>query len=66
MISSVGSEHYLDKVGVTGSNPVSPTKYLENPTGIKLVGFFNFQKGSKGLKKGVLNLKKSVSDFRKG
>ena len=25
-ISSVGSEHYLDKVGVTGSNPVSPTK----------------------------------------
>ena len=26
MISSVGSEHYLDRVGVTGSNPVSPTK----------------------------------------
>ncbi len=25
-ISSAGSEHYLDKVGVTGSNPVSPTK----------------------------------------
>ena len=25
MISSAGSEHYLDKVGVTGSNPVSPT-----------------------------------------
>ena len=25
MISSVGSEHYLDRVGVTGSNPVSPT-----------------------------------------
>ncbi len=24
-ISSAGSEHYLDKVGVTGSNPVSPT-----------------------------------------
>ena len=33
MISSVGLEHYLDRVGVTGSNPVSPTmikktKYL--------------------------------------
>ena len=26
VISSVGSEHYLDRVGVTGSNPVSPTK----------------------------------------
>jgi hypothetical protein len=26
VISSAGSEHYLDKVGVTGSNPVSPTK----------------------------------------
>lgn len=25
-ISSAGLEHYLDKVGVTGSNPVSPTK----------------------------------------
>ena len=25
MISSVGVEHYLDRVGVTGSNPVSPT-----------------------------------------
>ena len=25
VISSVGSEHYLDRVGVTGSNPVSPT-----------------------------------------
>ena len=25
MISSVGLEHYLDRVGVTGSNPVSPT-----------------------------------------
>src|SRR5690606_12364982 len=24
-ISSVGSEHYLDKVGVTGSSPVFPT-----------------------------------------
>ena len=24
-ISSVGLEHYLDRVGVTGSNPVSPT-----------------------------------------
>ena len=28
MISSVGSEHYLDRVGVTGSNPVSPTKNM--------------------------------------
>src|SRR5690606_27796146 len=27
VISSVGSEHYLDRVGVTGSNPVSPTWY---------------------------------------
>jgi hypothetical protein len=25
VISSVGLEHYLDRVGVTGSNPVSPT-----------------------------------------
>ena len=25
-ISSVGLEHYLDRVGVTGSNPVLPTK----------------------------------------
>ncbi len=25
VISSVGSEHYLDRVGVTGSNPVSLT-----------------------------------------
>ena len=25
MISSVGLEHYLDRVGVTGSTPVSPT-----------------------------------------
>src|SRR5690606_40106333 len=27
-ISSVGSEHYLDKVGVTGSSPVFPTFFL--------------------------------------
>lgn len=27
-ISSVGSEHYLDKVGVTGSSPVFPTTAL--------------------------------------
>tara|TARA_B100001245_G_scaffold203921_1_gene164859 strand:- start:198 stop:338 length:141 start_codon:yes stop_codon:yes gene_type:complete len=26
VISSVGSEHCLDRAGVTGSNPVSPTK----------------------------------------
>ena len=25
-VSSVGLEHYLDRVGVTGSNPVQPTK----------------------------------------
>gem|GEM_PF-3247989 len=25
-VSSVGSEHYLDKVGVTGSSPVRPTQ----------------------------------------
>jgi hypothetical protein len=24
-VSSVGLEHYLDRVGVTGSNPVQPT-----------------------------------------
>ena len=29
VISSVGSEHYLDRVGVTGSNPVSPTKIMK-------------------------------------
>ena len=28
MISSVGLEHYLDRVGVTGSNPVLPTNLL--------------------------------------
>ena len=42
MISSVGLEHYLDRVGVTGSNPVSPTmikktKYLFL-TPIKILG----------------------------
>lgn len=26
VVSSVGLEHYLDRVGVTGSNPVQPTK----------------------------------------
>jgi hypothetical protein len=36
-VSSVGLEHYLDRVGVTGSNPVQPTslkvKYvLNSPT----------------------------------
>ena len=35
MISSVGSEHYLDRVGVTGSNPVSPTM-------IKITKYFLF------------------------
>jgi hypothetical protein len=27
VISSAGLEHYLDKVGVTGSSPVLPTSY---------------------------------------
>lgn len=27
VVSSVGLEHYLDRVGVTGSNPVQPTQY---------------------------------------
>ena len=35
MISSVGLEHYLDRVGVTGSNPVSPTM-------IKITKYFLF------------------------
>ena len=26
VVSSVGLEHYLDRVGVTGSNPVQPTE----------------------------------------
>ena len=26
VVSSVGLEHYLDRVGVTGSNPVQPTR----------------------------------------
>jgi hypothetical protein len=26
VVSSVGLEHYLDRVGATGSNPVQPTK----------------------------------------
>ena len=28
-VSSVGLEHYLDRVGVTGSNPVPPTSFLK-------------------------------------
>jgi hypothetical protein len=28
VISSVGLEHYLDKVGVTGSSPVLPTNKI--------------------------------------
>tara|TARA_B000000475_G_scaffold152633_1_gene122907 strand:- start:101 stop:1501 length:1401 start_codon:yes stop_codon:yes gene_type:complete len=35
VISSVGLEHYLDRVGVTGSNPVSPTM-------IKITKYFLF------------------------
>lgn len=30
VVSSVGLEHYLDRVGVTGSNPVQPTKAVRN------------------------------------
>ena len=30
VVSSVGLEHYLDRVGVTGSNPVQPTKFSQN------------------------------------
>src|SRR5690606_20574665 len=33
-ISSVGSEHYLDKVGVTGSSPVFPTAARPYPAGL--------------------------------
>ena len=29
VVSSVGLEHYLDRVGVTGSNPVQPTFYFD-------------------------------------
>ncbi len=28
VVSSVGLEHYLDRVGVTGSTPVQPTPAL--------------------------------------
>ena len=28
-VSSAGLEHYLDRVGVIGSNPIHPTKHLE-------------------------------------
>ena len=31
VFSSVGLERYLDRVEVTGSNPVTPTKGLKNP-----------------------------------
>jgi hypothetical protein len=31
-ISSVGLEHRLDRAGVTGSNPVLPTKKKKNPS----------------------------------
>jgi hypothetical protein len=30
VVSSAGSEHYLDRVGVTGSNPVQPTQKAES------------------------------------
>jgi hypothetical protein len=29
VVSSVGLEHYLDRVGVTGSIPVQPTFYFK-------------------------------------
>ena len=40
VLSSVGSEHYLDRVGVTGSNPVAPTKLKVNRLACLLAGFF--------------------------
>ena len=39
-ISSVGLEHRLDRAGVTGSNPVLPTKTKKNPS--KYWGFLVF------------------------
>jgi hypothetical protein len=33
-VSSAGLEHYLDKVGVTGSNPVRPTVKLKTPDSV--------------------------------
>ena len=46
-VSSVGLEHYLDRVGVTGSNPVQPTK--EGAT--QSSGFFNLESNPKGFVK---------------
>lgn len=39
VISSVGLEHYLDRVGVTGSNPVLPTLFLVSGVTGRLVFF---------------------------
>lgn len=46
-VSSVGLEHYLDRVGVTGSNPVQPTLKIKTlqrcevffMAGIHILGF---------------------------
>lgn len=49
-ISSAGSEHYLDKVGVAGSNPALPTKHTQrpNPDGwVVQKACFGFRAGSK-------------------
>jgi hypothetical protein len=39
--SSVGLEHYLDKVGVAGSSPVIPT--IKSLSVFKLEGFLNWR-----------------------
>ena len=47
VVSSVGLEHYLDRVGVTGSNPVQPTEiflYFK----ILLSGIFSFRRTACG------------------
>ncbi len=38
-VSSVGLEHYLDRVGVTGSNPVQLTIFIRTPK--NLIPFSN-------------------------
>lgn len=43
-LSSVGLEHYLDRVGVTGSNPVASTAIKKSPTvmpGLFVCEFFD-------------------------
>jgi hypothetical protein len=40
VVSSVGLEHYLDRVGVSGSNPLQPTKAGKHPAFVFLKTFF--------------------------